>query len=295
MCKDALPTAQENLEGNPMKALIDADILPYEYGGMVQLEEPDKPLEWEIVRSMVDDRINQIVEATGADSLSLYLTDSPSNFRVKLATILPYKGHRKQEKPYHWQRIRQHLIDNWDAKVQYGIEADDRLGIEQWKDWQKKEDCLRQPEIPPTCCLSETVICSRDKDLDMIPGWHYVWQCGNQKEKHWFQDELSAIRSFYRQLLTGDTSDNILGLFGVGSSSKLVKRLEDFDEESLMFKHVLKAYKDRFGSYCTQFLYENAALLWIKRRELLLSEEAVYEIQERLNILLSELDNDNLG
>src|SRR5690554_7098255 len=116
-----------------MIALIDADILPYEYGGMVQLEDPDKPLEWEIVRSMVDDRINQILEATKADSCSLYLTDSATNFRIDLATIKPYKGHRKTEKPYHWERIRQHLIDSWDAEVQYGIEADDRLGIEQMK------------------------------------------------------------------------------------------------------------------------------------------------------------------
>src|SRR5690606_20038355 len=93
-----------------MRALLDADILPYEFGGMVQLEEPDKPLAWEIVRSMVDDRINQILEATKADSCSLYLTDSKSNFRMDVATILPYKGNRKAEKPYHWAAIRQHLI-----------------------------------------------------------------------------------------------------------------------------------------------------------------------------------------
>ena len=34
-----------------------------------------------------------------------------------------------------------------------------------------------------------------------------------------------------------------------------------------MFKHVYKAYQDRFGTYASQFLYENAALLWILRQE----------------------------
>nr|BDD44082.1 hypothetical protein 6 [Gammaproteobacteria bacterium] len=275
-----------------MKALIDADILPYEFGGMVQLEDPEKPLEWEIVRAMVDDRIQQIVEQTGSDSFSLYLTDSKSNFRLNVATILPYKGHRKQEKPYHWEAIRQHLIDNYDAQVQYGIEADDGLGIQQWKRLLELKDDLDSVDHTQHLPHWQTVICSRDKDLHMIPGWHYVWPAGKQEEKFWFQDEVSAIRCFYRQLLTGDTSDNILGLYGVGSSSQLVKRLEDIDEESLMFEVVFKAYKDRFGSYASQFILENAALLWILREEpievpffdgTIMSPES--EVKKRLNNL----------
>ena len=270
-----------------MIALIDADILPYEYGGMVQLEDPDKPLEWEIVRSMVDDRIKQILEATFATSYKLYLTDSSSNFRMELATIKPYKGHRKTEKPYHWERIRQHLIDSWDAEVQYGIEADDRLGIEQMEAYWNQFKAL-ELDNP----FDSTVICSRDKDLHMIPGWHYVWPAGKQEEKLWFQDELSAIRCFYRQLLTGDSTDNILGLYGVGASSQLVKRVESCDEERLMFDIVYKAYQDRFGSYASQFLYENAALLWIKREDTEDSKAAEEEIYDRLDDLLAELEDE---
>ena len=273
-----------------MRALIDADILPYEFGGMVQLEEPDKPLEWEIVRSMVDDRINQIIEATNADTWSLYLTDSSSNFRIELATIKPYKGHRKTEKPHHWAAIRQHLIDNWDAEVQYGVEADDRLGIEQTKDFTSRAYDWYLDGMDPDMCF-ETVICSRDKDLHMIPGWHYVWPAGKQEEQYWFQDELSAIRCFYRQLLTGDTTDNILGLYGVGDSSQLVKKLEEIDEESLMFRHVYKAYQDRFGSYAAQFMYENAALLWIKREHSDIIHPST-EIYQRLDQFLMELENE---
>lgn len=271
-----------------MRALVDSDILCYEFGGMVQLEDPEKPLAWEIVRTMVDDRIKQILEATSATSYKLYLTDSSSNFRVDLATIKPYKGHRKTEKPYHWEAIRQHLIDSWDAEVQYGIEADDRLGIEQSTNFELY--WADHNEIIPE--LLNTVICSRDKDLNMIPGWHYVWPAGKQEEKLWFQDELSAIRCFYRQLLTGDSTDNILGLYGVGASSQLVKRLESFDQEQLMFEHVLKAYQDRFGTYATQFIWENAALLWIKREEATQVWSAEEEIYNRLDSLLARLANE---
>lgn len=271
-------------------ALIDADILPYEFGGMVQLEDPDQPLAWEIVRTMVDDRIKQILEATGATTYKLYLTDSSSNFRMELATIKPYKGHRKTEKPYHWDAIRQHLIDNWNAEVQYGIEADDRLGIEQSTNFEMY--WADHNEVIPE--LLNTVICSRDKDLNMIPGWHYVWPAGKQKEQLWFQDELSAIRCFYRQLLTGDSTDNILGLYGVGASSQLVKRMEDFDQEQLMFEHVYKAYQDRFGTYAAQFMWENAALLWIMREEPYVDDlyghkHPAAEIENRLDSLLARL------
>lgn len=276
-----------------MLALLDGDIIPYEFGGMTQLEDPTEPLEWDILRSMVDDRINQILEAVGATSYKMYLTDSPSNFRVEAATILPYKGQRKTEKPYHWATIRQHLIDNWNAEVQYGYEADDRLGIEQWKDYRgrtyvwNKEDGLISGSF-------RTVICSRDKDLDMIPGWHYIWPAGKQKERLWFQDDTTAIRCFYRQLLTGDTTDNILGLYGVGSKSQLVKSLEDFDKELDMFNHVLKAYTDRFGSYGFKFLVENGVLLWMLRKEPNTGCPKA-EAENRLQDLLMETEDEQLA
>lgn len=265
-----------------MKALIDADIIPYEFGGMVQLENPDEPLPFEIVRKMVDDRIEYILDQTNADAYELFLTDSKSNFRNDVATILPYKGHRKTEKAYHWEAIRQHLIDNYGAEVQYGIEADDRLGQEQYRDYltSGSRGSADGDELWYEC---QTIICSRDKDLKMIPGWHYVWPAGNQKESKFFQNETDAIRCFYSQLLTGDSTDNILGLFGVGAKSSLVRAIQEMDEEQLMFQHVLEAYEKRFGTYATQFMYENAQLLWIGRS---LDTSPDVEIVDRLNALL---------
>lgn len=256
-----------------MKAIVDADILCYEFGNMKDLDTGDL-LAWPIVRKFVDERIQQILEGAGADEAVYYLTDSESNYRNAVATILPYKGHRTSEKPPHWGDIRQHLIDNYDAEVQYGIEADDRCGIEQSIAYRETvtyvdddpyhfytpyvKECLLKEEC-------DTIICSRDKDLSMIAGWHYSWPCGNQKERKWFVSEEDGIRFFYKQLLTGDATDNILGLYRVGEKANCVKALDDMTDELDMFKHVYKEYENRFGAYAYQFLEENARLLWICR------------------------------
>ena len=58
----------------------------------------------------------------------------------------------------------------------------------------------------------EYVICGIDKDLLQIPGHHYnygkdTWQLINEEE---------ALHNLYIQCLTGDNTDNIPGLKGIG-------------------------------------------------------------------------------
>lgn len=247
-----------------MLALIDSDILAYEFGSMKELDEEgnktDTVLPFEVCRKMLDDRVLQIVEATQATDKKLFLTDSSTNFRIEKATILPYKGQRKQEKPEHWEALRQHMIDNYDAMVVRGWEADDEIGVEQYEDFEFH--CVLNSH--PSDALN-TLICTRDKDLDMIPGWHYCWPAGNQTEKLYFQDERDAIRFFYKQLLTGDSVDNILGLHRIGSKNQAVKDLDSLDDELDMFMHVHSMYRSYFGSYADLFMKENGTLLWILR------------------------------
>lgn len=267
-----------------MRALVDADIFCYEYGNMKELETGGL-LPWEITRGLVDKRIQSILEATEATTASYYLTDSKSNFRNDVATILPYKGHRDSEKPPHWAAIRQHLIDNYDAEVCYGIEADDKCGIEQSYNWKESIDKYGKQswECQDTLIdICDTVICSRDKDLSMIPGHHYSWECGKQKEKKWFVSELDGIKSFYKQLLTGDSTDNILGLFGVGAKASCVLRIDKYEHEVDMFTECHDRYEERFGEYGWQFLIENARLLWIRRYPKFdtAPEEEVFKLME---------------
>jgi hypothetical protein len=194
-----------------------------------------------------------------------------------VATILPYKGNRPTDKPKYWQEIREHLIDNYGAEICYGIEADDKLGIEQFKEFNsyQRQGWYKEENL-------ETIICSRDKDLNMIPGWHYSWECGNQKERKWFINETDALRFFYKQLLTGDSTDNVLGLFGVGEKASCVKALDSLTSEQAMLSLVLGEYHRRFGSYCYEFIVENATLLWILRD----GSEGTTEAEERIRRLV---------
>ena len=241
-----------------MKALIDLDILCYELGGAfentdgVTVDDPDHPL----VMQRVHGKIESIVHKVGADSWEGFLTDSPSNFRLKVATILPYKGHRKSEKPiFHWH-IREALNKMPNVHMSEGQEADDDLGIYQYAAWASDD-------------RDETIVCSRDKDLRMIPGYHYGWKMGNQKEfPVTYISLVDGYKNFYQQMLTGDTSDNIPGLYGVGPKSSLVKKVRDCDQPEDMEKIVLKAYEDRFGFYAGLFYNENWNLLWILREPL---------------------------
>lgn len=270
-----------------MHALIDSDIITYEFGSCVG-EDGVTPLAWPYVASRVDSRIQSIINATEATSYTLYLTsDDKSNFRFDVATIKPYKGHRKSKKPYYYEKIREFLVEKRGAEVVYTIEADDMLSIEQMEDRDDAITCHHNYSIPAPDedsikHFSNTVICSRDKDLLMVPGYHYIWAAGGQKErKLWWQDEDEALKCFYRQLLTGDTVDNIPGLYGVGNSSKHLRSFDDMDSELQYFAAVKVQYEKRFGAYWWQFLKENSVLLWMLRTEN--TNEVVERLEELIN------------
>lgn len=239
-----------------MHALIDGDIFCYEFGSAKK--DDGSPLQWPFVVSRMDGRIANILNAVGATSHQIYLTGE-GNFRVEAATIRPYKGHRPDEKPYWHKHIFDFLVYHRGACVVTGYEADDAVGIAQYAVWDQDEYVAIE---------DDTVICSRDKDLHMIPGWHYTWPAGKQHEKElWYQDWTGAWRAFFSQLLTGDATDNIPGLFGVGPSSSLVKHVTQLTDPVEMCSYVKQEYVKRFGFYWDIFFFENADLLWIMRKE----------------------------
>src|SRR5690606_41714779 len=64
-------------------------------------------------------------------------------------------------KPYWYDEIRDYLIRRWGAEVVDGQEADDAIGIAAWNSYKE--------------CPEYSIIASIDKDLRMIPGYHYNW------------------------------------------------------------------------------------------------------------------------
>lgn len=168
--------------------------------------------------------LESIISATGATSWKLYLTGE-GNFREKIAVTLPYKGNRDSlHKPVWYKEIKEYLIGVWKAEVVNGMEADDALGIQQIRSntFTDHPNCTCDRYVDFDVNQSSSIICSIDKDLDQIPGWHYNF---TKKEKYWVT-EFEADKNFYIQMLTGDRVDNIPGLKGIGpkTAEKLLEK-----------------------------------------------------------------------
>jgi 5'-3' exonuclease len=182
--------------------------------------------------------IKKVKEATGAEEVIPFLTGG-NNFRVDVATIQGYKANRTQDKPLHYNALRQYFIDRG-AIVTDGHEADDAMGM---------------------CQREDTCIASTDKDMNMIPGEHYNWT----KDKLYTVTEMEGIRWFYTQMLTGDNADNILGCYGIGPV-RAQKILSGLVHEEDLFWKVLEVYNDHYERPW-EALRENGQLLWIMRED----------------------------
>ena len=240
-----------------MRALIDLDMIVYEMAFLK--DDFDNDLSWPLVKSRVDTRIENVVKKSEADEWHGYLTEGKSNFRLQVATIKPYKGNRKSEKNANYYNIRSYLeaLDN--VTLCKGWEADDAMSMEQWYSY------MRCAQKPPEYNWGNTVICTRDKDLWMCPGWHYSWGTERCKEKPlWFQTPLEGYRCFFKQILMGDSVDNIPGLYGCGpvKAKNLLKPCNSAYDMYVVTSHYYAKY---FGSYWEMFYKENAQLLWMLR------------------------------
>jgi hypothetical protein len=256
-------------------ALIDGDILPYKIGFVTQVTEyftedgechstPGRAKKHiQTMRENGDedfpDTVDAITEAepvphalrlvknllsgaktaTKADELRIFLSGD-TNFRDKVATIQPYKGNRTSNKPLHWATIRKYLIEVHGAEVTKGYEADDALGIHSGED---------------------RILCTIDKDLDMIPGEHYNWD----KNLLYTISEQQGLYNFYNQLLKGDAIDNIQGCPGIGEKTAAII-LNGLTTEEEMFRAVYEVYKKRIVNFDPyDAMVENGTLLYILR------------------------------
>ena len=148
-----------------MQPLIDGDVLRYEIGFAAETGwGKDNGLPpFDYVMDLLDNKISYIcatVEAT--EPPILYLTGS-KNFRNEIAKTFIYKD-REGNKPWHFKNITAYMKAKYNVIIEEGFEADDLMSIEQ----------VHRP--------GETIICTRDKDLRAVPGFHFGWELGNQPQ-----------------------------------------------------------------------------------------------------------------
>jgi hypothetical protein len=133
----------------------------------------------------------------------MYLSGKGGSYRDKIATVRPYKGNRDPaHKPFHYDAIRDYLRTNYNSLLTSGIEADDAVSIYAHEHYER-----RKPE--------QLVICTIDKDLDQIPGLHYNYL----HKVHYAITNAEAERFFVYQILAGDPTDNIVGVWRCGESA----------------------------------------------------------------------------
>lgn len=215
---------------------IDGDLVSFRCAASVTDDGEE-----EIAILRADRLMRELIHLTGIDGYNCFISGG-GNFRKKVNP--QYKANRTAEPPKHLQACREYLVKEWNAILANGCEADDLLGINQ----------------------TDTSICiSLDKDLLMIPGWHYSWEISGQgwtkEAQRTYTTPLDGIRAFYRQMLIGDVSDNIFGVKGIGKvkASKLIDEIED-EEEMIELVH------DLYNEDSKRFLM-NAQCLWIMQRE----------------------------
>jgi hypothetical protein len=199
----------------------------------------------QIVKAIIGSVVDAVVAKFGVDQprVSVMLS-GPDNFREKLATIRPYKGNRDPDaKPYHYQAIRDYLSQRWGATVVHGREADDECSILAWQDRKAKRSY---------------VVVSLDKDLDQIPGWH-----ADVRNRTFYKvSPDDADMYFWQQVLSGDPTDNIQGVPGIGpkKARNIIEAQHDSGySDDQRWREIVKYFGDEAAAL------ETARLVYLQR------------------------------
>ena len=193
--------------------LIDGDSLLY--------YEMDKPTLEEALKG-IDSRVETILTNCNANAYVGFLTGK-SGYRYQVSPT--YKANRKyRPKPIIFYALREYLKQRYTFKEFEGLEADDLVAYYGVNNSDYK-----------------VVICSPDKDvLHQCIGKHFNYQ----KVEFVTTSETDAEKFLWKQVLMGDSTDNIQGIPGVG-----IKTAENWlkDREKEIEGFVLKKYVEKFG------------------------------------------------
>ncbi len=211
----------------------------------------------EFCLSTVKRMVKNIVDKSGSKTYTVILSGS-GNFRVDVATIQPYKGNRVSAKPWHYLAIREYITTVLNSITVDFEEADDYLSYRM---------------------VSHNEMCATiDKDLRNTSGWHYNWNHDIVD----YVDERTADQNFWKQMLSGDATDNIAGLYkltGTKCSAGMKAEVESCLTYKEMRKCVIETYQRCFEKLSNKLevdylpddelydmLTEIGQLLWMRRK-----------------------------
>lgn len=260
-----------------MQPLIDGDILRYEIGFAAEAgwQEAGFP-PFDYVANLLHMRVDNICGVVEATEKPIIYFTGKTNFRTNIKKSFLYKE-RKSNKPWHFQNLTAYMNAVYNVQLVEGLEADDLMSIEQTKR------------------IDETIICTRDKDLRQVPGWHYSWELGVQPQiGPYFVEGMGSISLtddrkkikgwgdmfFYSQCLTGDDVDTVPGLSKCGPV-KAFEILQGSESSLEAFNRVLEAYRGVYEDFAEERLLENGQCLWMTR---VLNEDGSPKLWEFPNV-----------
>lgn len=190
-----------------------------------------------------DNIVYRVLDKWGEGWEPSFFLSGPDNFRKKIYPL--YKANRVN-RPQYLHDARKYFMKYWGAVFSVGLEADDMLAMNYGED---------------------SVLVVQDKDYYQLDGATLYDP---------FKDVVTKIDDgaffFFRQMLTGDKSDNIPGLknpakshfkeppnFTDVTATELLNSKQNFKEA------VQQLYKDQFGDDWQSIYDRNAQLLFLKR------------------------------
>jgi 5'-3' exonuclease len=250
--------------------LFDADSLIYqaiykvisfgEIRAMLQSGESRFAIELEILQRGYDrfekiafDIFNEIECEYNITEIKYFFTTCRNNFRKQIDT--EYKANRKGKSNKWVNKLRHWLIDYLEgsyASDEY--EADDLIYF--------SSQLLE---------VDDYIICSIDKDLRQIEGLHFDYykvkkhdhEGREYKVRKGFQyvTKNQAENLIFEMMLTGDVSDNIKGIYGIGKvkANKLLENKSTYGK----FRVLCQEYKKESSEW-KQRIKTNASLLIFK-------------------------------
>ena len=174
------------------------------------------------------------------NDIRVVLTGS-ENFRNEVAVSRPYKGTRTQDKPYNYPDLKVYLVEEG-AIVTVNEEADDYLSY-------------------MTHLNYNTVAVTTDKDAYNTPS--YIYNPKKGELTHVSQED--ADKTFWTQVLTGDSVDNIPGLPRVGkvTSEAILEGCTTYRECEQAVAMAYACHRDINNP--EEYLTEQGVLLWMRR------------------------------
>ncbi len=214
---------------------VDGDIIAYRCSAVCEDETP------ETAKEAVDEFLYNIVRETGIKHMIIFLSPE-KNFRHTLAVTQPYKGNRKDiVHPKYREPNNEYLKSQYGAIITPNYEADDSIA-----------SFMTQSKYVAHAGI--------DKDIKQVHGWHYdfvkrIWEYTSKDE---------SVLKLYRQVCTGDSTDYIPGLPGIGkvkAEKAITDPLTAKDNAIALYHSVMKAKSKKTEEERLRYFHEQYSLV----------------------------------